>query len=211
MGKQAHFRDLVKHSCDNLRFRYVLSDSWFACAENMQFITEQCGRDFIMAMKENRKVAFSKADKAAGKYISIKNAVPEGCARSVWVEQLDFPILIARQVFKDGDGVTGTLYLACSDLSLLYDEVTAIYKRRWKVEEYHKFIKSNTAFPKSPTRRMTTQKSHFIASIMAYVKMERLKIRCGSNHFALKSKMMVNATKIAWITMHQLANHKLTA
>jgi hypothetical protein len=209
ISKHEHFRHLVKHSSDNLSFKYVLSDSWFSCAENMSFIKEDCERDFIMAMKENRRVALSEADKASGKYISIKNAVSEGCVRSVWVEQLDFPICIAKQVFKDGDGVTGTLYLTSSDLSLSYEQITRIYKRRWKVEEYHKSVKSNAAFPKSPTKRVTTQKSHFIASIMAYVKLERLKVRCGKNHFALKSLMVVNATKAAWMTMNDLANRKI--
>ena len=100
----------------------------------MQFVTEDCGRDFMMAMKENRKVSLSKQDKANGKYISIKESVSEECVRSVYVKQLDFPILIAKQVFKDGNGVTGTLYLACSDLSLSYEQLTTVYQRRWKVE-----------------------------------------------------------------------------
>lgn len=208
VSKQEHFRTLVKHGTQHLRFRYVLADSWFACSDNMQFVTEDCGRDFIMAMKENRKVALSKQDKAKGKYISIKEAVSEECVRSVYVEQLDFPILIAKQVFKDGNGVAGTLYLACSDLSLSYEQVTTIYQRRWKVEQYHKSIKSNTAFPKSPTRTPMTQQSHFIASIMAYVKLERLKIRCSKNHFALKSLMLVNATRAAWCTMQKFSEPK---
>lgn len=209
VSKQEHFRTLVKHGSQNLRFRYVLADSWFACSDNMRFVLEDCGRDFIMAMKENRKVALSKEDKANGKYISIKEAVSEKCVRPVYVEQLDFPILIAKQVFKDGNGVAGTLYLACSDLSLSYEQITTIYQRRWKVEEYHKSIKSNTAFPKSPTKTMMTQQSHFIASIMAYVKLERLKIRCSKNHFALKSLMIVNATKAAWITMQNFSTSKV--
>ena len=109
----------------------------------------------------------------------------EGYVRSDYVEQLDFPIFIAKQVFKDGNGVTGTLYLACSDLSLSYEQLTTIYQRRWKVEEYHKSIKSNTAFPNLPTKTPMTQQSQFIASIMDYVKLEQLKIRCLKNHFAL--------------------------
>ncbi len=79
------------------------------------------------------------------------------------------------KLFKNGDGVVGTLYLASSDLTLLYEQISTIYQKRWKVEEFHKSIKSNTAFPKSPTKRVLTQQSHFIASILAYVKMERLK------------------------------------
>lgn len=204
ISKQDHFRNLVKHGAANLGFKYVLSDSWFGSAENMKFIAQDCQRDFVMAVKENRKVALSKEDKQAGKYISIKEAVSEECVRSVYVEQLDFPILIAKQVFKDGDGVTGTLYLASSDLDLSYEQITTIYQRRWKVEEYHKSIKSNTAFPKSPTRTIVTQQSHFIASIMAYVKMERLKIRSSKNHFALKSLLTINATRAAWIALKKL-------
>ena len=50
VSKQEHFRTLVKHGTQHLRFRYVLADSWFACSGNMQFVAEDCGRDFIMAM-----------------------------------------------------------------------------------------------------------------------------------------------------------------
>ena len=203
VSKHEHFRDMVKHSSDRLGFKYVLSDSWFACADNMNFVV-QCAGDFIMAIKENRKVALSKEDKLSGKYISIKEAVSEGCVRSVYIEQLEFPILIAKQVFKDGDGVAGTLYLTSSDLDLSHEQITTIYQKRWKVEEYHKSIKSNASFPKSPTKRVKTQQSHFIASILAYVKMERLKVRKSKNHFALKSLMIINATKAAWVTLQKL-------
>lgn len=202
--RHEHFRDMVKHSSNRLRFEYVLSDSWFACADNMSFVVEDCNRNFIMAIKENRKVALSKEDKLSGKYIGIKDAVSEGCVRPVYVEQLEFPILIAKQVFKDGDGVAGMLYLTSNNLNLSYEQVTTIYQKRWKAEEYHKSIKSNTSFPKSPTRTVITQQSHFIASILAYVKMERLKVRNSKNHFALKSLMLINATKAAWLTLQKL-------
>lgn len=157
-----------------------------------------------MAMKENKRVALSREDKLLGKYISSKEAVPEGCVRSVYVEQFDFPLLTAKQVFKDGDEVTGTLYLVSSDLSLSYEQITTIYQKRWKVEVYHKSVKSNASFPNSPTRTSRTQQAHFIASVMAYVKLERVKVRHSKNHFALKSLMMVNATKAAWITLQKL-------
>ena len=128
----------------------------------------------------------------------------EECVRTVYIEQLEFPILIAKQVFKNEDGVAGTLYLASSDLNLSYEQITTIYQKRWKVEEYHKSIKSNTSFPRSPTKTLKTQQSHFIASILAYVKMERLKVRNSKNHFALKSLMIINATRAAWITLQKL-------
>lgn len=208
ISKQEHFRDLVYRATEQLGFKYVLSDSWFTCADNMNFIVQQCGRNFIMAIKENRKVALTKADKLQGKYIGIKEAVSEGCVRSVYVKQLDFPVCITKQVFKNGDGSTGTLYLISNDLNLSYEQMTTIYKRRWKVEEYHKSIKSNISFSKSPTKTVSTQEAHFIASILGYVKMERLKIKHTKNHFALKDLMMVNATKAAWATLDDLEDQK---
>ncbi len=56
----------------------------------LKFIQCQAQKYFVMAMKDNRKVALSLADKQAGKYIGIKEAVIEGCVQRVYIEQLDF-------------------------------------------------------------------------------------------------------------------------
>jgi len=82
----------------------------------------------------------------------------------------------------------GTYYLTSSDLGLLFEQITAINQSRWKVEENHKSTKSNAAFQKSPARTLLTQQKHFIASILAYEKLESLKVKKASNHFALKSR-----------------------
>lgn len=203
VSKNEMFQKLVARAASQLRFKYVLADSWFGSAVNMSFIDGQ-ERLFIMALKSNRKVALNWDDKKAGRYIGIEEALTEGCARSVYVEQLGFPLVITKQVFKNGDGSTGTLYLSSNDLSLSHDQLTTIYKKRWKVEEYHKSIKSNSAFPKSPTSSIIAQRSHFIASILAYVKLERLKVRQGKNHFALKSLLLKNATISAWQKLNSL-------
>ena len=204
-SKNEMYREMLYQSCYNLDFKYVLNDCWFSSAENMRYVYEVCNKHFIMAIKENRKVALSKADKENGVYVNIKSLGLEGCVMSVYVEQLDFPILISKQVFKNGHGSTGVLYLVSSDLSLAYTQITAIYKKRWKVEEYHKSIKSNAAFAKSPTRTPRTQTSHFIASIMAYVKLEWLKVRNHKNHFAMKTQILLQATKAAYKELQNLS------
>jgi hypothetical protein len=204
-SKNEMFRDLVRTADNNIAFKYVLSDSWFTCADNMKFIVTDCKRHFIMAMKDNRKVALSKEEKEQGKYVSIKSLKLEGCALSVYLEKLDFPVIISKQVFKNEDGSTGTLYLVSDDLSLTYEMITTIYHKRWKVEEYHKSIKSNSAFVKSPTKTKQTQTSHFIASIMAFVKLERLQVRNNLNHFALKNILVIRATKAAYQELQRLS------
>ena len=157
-----------------------------------------------MAVKGNRKVALSREDKLKGKYVKIEALELEPYSVvQVWFEQVDFPVLLARQVFKNGDGSQGILYLVSSDLSLTYDQIETIYQKRWKVEEYHKSVKSNASFAKSPTKVENTQLGHFYASIIAYVKYEILKFRHGNNHFALKTKLYLTALKAAYAHLKQ--------
>lgn len=197
--KNQIYRELLQVAMENgINFGYVLNDIWFSSSENMLYVKHDVKANFIMAVKGNRKVALSHQDKLEGKYIKIEDLEPEPCSvREVWFEQVDFPVLLTRQVFKNEDGSQGILYLVSSDLDLIYEQITAIYQKRWKVEEYHKSVKSNACFAKSPTKVENTQLGHFYASILAYVKYEVLKLRHGSNHFALKTTLYMAALKAA--------------
>ena len=127
-----------------------------------------------MALKSNRKVALSKENKEDKKYISIETLQPGQQTVEIWLEELDYPLLLTKQVFKNGNGTVGELYLVCSDLNLSFSEISTIYKRRWGLEEYHKSIKSNTGFGKSQAKKIRTQTNHYMLSILAFVKLEWL-------------------------------------
>lgn len=47
---------------NQLKWRYVLADSWFSFAENMKFIHKEIKKQFILALKSNRLVALTKKD-----------------------------------------------------------------------------------------------------------------------------------------------------
>jgi len=53
---------------------------------------------------------------------------------TIYLEGVDFPLHLVKQVFTNGDGSIGILYLVTSDLDLNYDGITTIYKKRWNVE-----------------------------------------------------------------------------
>ena len=55
--KNELFRNMLKQACYNIHFKYVLADSWFSSAANMNFVKQTCNNDFIFALKDNRKVA----------------------------------------------------------------------------------------------------------------------------------------------------------
>ena len=195
--KNELFRKMLRECDGKFSFDYVLADSWYSSIENMICCKKELNRDFIMALKSNRKVALSKKNKENKEYISIETLQPGQQTVEIWLKELDFPLLLTKQVFKNENDTVGELYLACSDLNLSYDQIATIYKKRWGVEEYHKSIKSNTGFAKSPTKTIKTQTNHYVLSIVAYVKLEWLKQRTNKNHFAMKAQIYLAAQKAA--------------
>lgn len=211
--KNEAYRAMVTRCVHNrLRFRYVLNDSWYAAAENMKLVKHELKRDFVMALKSNRKVALSAADKAAGQYQTLSSLIPpEGTVCEIYLEGVEFPLLFAKQIFTNEDGSTGILYLVTSDLTLDYLTLTTIYQKRWKVEEYHRSLKQNASLAKSPTRTVTTQTNHFFAALYAFVKLEMLKVSTKLNHYAIKSKLYLVALQQAFHELRKLQPISLVA
>jgi hypothetical protein len=204
--KNDHYRQMLQVCVHNeLPFRYVLNDSWYAAADNMMFIRHELGRHFIMALKSNRKVALSVQDKSQGRYQTVSTLdLPEGTVQEIYLESVDFPLLLIQQIFTNEDGTTGMLYLVTSDLTLDAAHLTTIYQTRWKVEEYHRSLKQNASLDKSPTRTVTTQTNHFFAALCTFVKLEWLGKRTDLNHYALKSKIYISALMAAFQSLQAL-------
>jgi transposase len=178
----------------------------------MRFVKHELEREFIMPLKSNRKVALSGEDKKQGRYVRVDALELEaGQVITVYLEGVDFPLHLVKQVFVNEAGSTGTLYLVTSDLDLTYDQITTIYRKRWNVEPYHKSLKQNASLEKSPTRTHTTQSNHFFAALCAYLKLEMLKVSTQTNHFALKSKLYVRALRTAFDALQELQPIRLAA
>ena len=206
VSKNAVCQVLIKQAVRNhLPFRFVLFDVWFASAETMGFIKQRQHRDFICPLKTNRKVALSQADKQQGRYVRVDTLELEApAAKIVYLEGVDFPLLLVKQVFTNEDGSVGIRYLVSSDTTVSFDELTTTYHKRWGVECYHKSLKQNVSLAKSPTHTVTTQTNHFFAALCGFIKLERLKVKTKLNHFALKSKLYLNALHSAFSTLRTL-------
>ena len=165
--KNAHYQDLLRQAVRNqILFRYVMNDVWYASADNVKFIQRDLNKDFIMPIKSNRKVALSLADKQHGRFVSVDTLQLEPRAVvEVHLESVDFPLLLVKQDFINEDDSVGVQYLVSSDTTLPYDLLTTRYQKRWNVEPYHKSLKQNASLQKAPTRTVTTQTSHLFASL----------------------------------------------
>jgi hypothetical protein len=167
---------------------------WYASAENMNFVKLTLGKEFVMPLKANRKVALSEEAKRQGRYQRVDTLELEAMKPvRVYLEGVRFPLLLLKRVFTNEDGSTGIHYLVTSDTTVDGDGMATIYHKRWNVEPYHKSLKQNASLEKSPTQTVTTQTNHFFAALCGYIKLELLKGNTKLNHFALKSKLYVRA------------------
>ena len=112
-----------------------------------------------------------------------------------WIAGVNFPVLLFRQVFKNKGGSTGILYLVCSDLDCDTETLKAIYKKRWKVEVFHKTLKSNVSMAKSPAHTVRTQSNHIFLSIYSAFRLEVLSLKIKLNHFQLRAKIYMAGLK----------------
>ena len=193
----------ILHFHNELKYRYILFDKWFASIENLVFINEVLKKKFVCPLKKNRKVALSKEDKINGKYVSIADVDTGACSsRLVYLEGYEDALKVTKQVSKDGnDGESIYLYLITNDISITTNKILEIYKRRWKIEEYHKSLKQNLRIEHSPTKVET---NHIYLCVYGFIRLEQLRLYEGLNHFAIKEKIYLQALKTAYTEVEKL-------
>ena len=206
LNKNEIFRSILSQAlANNVTFEYILADNWFGAKKNMECIHYDMKKKFIIGIKANRVIAFSEDEMKKGQHQNL-NTIPikDGEKRIVWLKDLSFPVTLITKVFKNEDGSTGTLYLVTNDLESSADRIYEVYQKRWRIEEFHKSIKQNASLEKSPTKVVRSQKNHIFASIIAYCKLEFLKIKTSLNHFALKYKLLIKANQMAFAELQKL-------
>ena len=198
LTKNEMMQEMIKRQIQNqVKFRYILADSWFSSAENMRFIAKK-EKVFIFELKENRLVVDNEKARNLGIFERLEHKViPEERPIKVWIKDLEFPVIVYRQVFRNKDGTSGQRFLVTNDLTLSDEQFRTLYKKRWSVEEYHKSLKQNASIGSSPAHTEKTQSNHIFASMYVYVKLEKIKLSTGLNHFAFKTRIYMEALKTA--------------
>ena len=205
--KNQLFKKLIQQACDNkIKFDYILADNWFGSKDNMEFINNDLEKSFIIGIKSNRSIALSKNDVKNGQFKQAKLLnLKEDVAHTAWLKGLSFPVQLVKKVFKNENGTTGVLYLVSNDMQVNADRLYKVYQKRWKIEEYHKSIKQNASLEKSPTKTIKTQSNHIYSAVIAYCKLEKMKIKTKLNHFAIKYKLILRSNQIALEELRRMA------
>lgn len=192
LTKNDHFRNMLD-SAKKREFSplYVLTDSWYSGLENLKHIRKKDWH-FITALKSNRLVSPSKGASLAIQDLELADKQ----VRQVWLKGFGF-VLVCALLAKNGD----CTYLATDDLSLTdYDDFTDHFQNRWKIEEFHRGIKQTTEIEKCESVRAASQRTHIFSSFVAFVKLERKRLKSGISWY--EQKAMISRLS----TAHYLAN-----
>jgi len=214
-SKHQLLRQMVRQCLTNgLIFKYVLADKWYACADTFACL-HQLECQFIMPIKANRLISVGPQPPAVGEHRPISELVIEPYQTLVvWLKGVDFPLTLVKQVLKDGDSTSEVRYLVSNDLRADAHTLSTAYGHRWQVEQLHKSTKSNTGYGQSPAHRLRSQKTHIFLAMLAYVKLESVKLATHQNHFALKKLLALDALKVAyrrWQDMKTMLSPSLKA
>lgn len=95
--KNEAFRDLLYQAHQNaIPFRYVLADSWYTNAENINAVLA-VEKHWLGAFKTNLEVALSKQDRANGRFVSISSvSLAVGVPREVYIRSVAVPVLVCK-------------------------------------------------------------------------------------------------------------------
>ena len=197
-SKNEMFRNLIQQAMNNpVLFDYVLADNWFGSKANMIFIHETLKKSFIFDIKSNRCIALTWQDARSGQFQQAQSLDwNDGDCNTVYLKDIAFSVKLLKKVFTNEGGFAGILYLVTNDLAIDADRIYQVYQKRWRIEEFHKSIKQNASLAKSPTKTIRTQCNHLFAAIIAFCKLELLKVKTALNHFAIRQKLLLKANQI---------------
>ena len=199
-------RDKLKYFVkNNINFRYVVGDSWFASSENIEYISQKLNKIFVFRIKSSRLIAFSEKDRINGKFSKIRDidmSAKKDCL--VYLKGCLNPVRLSRLYVKNGTNFQSTdSYLITNDINLNIITLSEIYQKRWKVEEFHKSIKQNLKIERSPTKTFIPQLNHIFLTFLAFIKLEKFRTKFHTNHYNFKEQLYISALKEA---MNKLKN-----
>ena len=206
LTKNELVRDKLKYFVkNNINFRYVVGDSWFASSENIEYINQKLNKRFVFRITNSRLIAFNEEDRINGKFSKIRDidmSAKKDCL--VYLKGCSNPVRLSRLYVKNGTNFHSTdSYLITNDTNLNIITLSEIYQKRWIVEEFHKSIKQNLKIEKSPTKTVVPQLNHIFLTFLAFIKLEKFRIKFHTNHYNFKEQLYISALKEA---MNKLKN-----
>lgn len=192
--KNGHFRDMLKTAAERgfMPF-YVLFDSWYSSLENLKTVRE-CGTSagsadrwqWLTRLKGNRHV---NPDGEQNVPLETVEVPPEG--RVVHLKGYGL-IKVFQTAARDG----GVEYWATGDLEMTEKKRRRLQKQSCNIEAYHRGLKQCCGIERAQVRSARAQRSHFLLSIKAFVRLEVHRLRTGISWYEAKAQIIRDAIRL---------------
>lgn len=185
-GKNDHFREMLgKASQRGFAPLYVLLDSWYSGMDNLKAIRNH-GWHWITNLKSNRLVS-----PVRGTYLSVSDLdLDEGAVKHVWLRGYGKVVVAKLDI---GNGVIR--YLASDDTESSFATLKAHWNMRWKIEEFHEGLKQTTGVGNCSAQRAHAQRMHIFSSMVAFLKLERIRQHESRTWYEQKAEITRPATR----------------
>jgi hypothetical protein len=186
LTKNDHFRNRLD-TAEKRGFEpaSILMDCWYSSIENLKAIRKKKWH-FICSLKSTRQVSVEQ-----GTYLSIAELeLTDRQVRRVWLNEFG-SVLVCALVAANGDST----FLATDDDALTdYEHYVNRFQTRWKIEEFHRGIKQTTGIEKCKSIKAKSQKTHIFSAFVAFVRLERERLKSGLSWYEQKAMIARLAT-----------------
>ena len=137
--------------------------------------------------KKNRLVSTTPSQHVAVSDLDLD----EGTVKHVWLRGYG-KIVVCRLVLANGD----TRYIASSDMGIEdYETLIRHWQERWPIETFHHGLKQTTGIGNCSAQRITAQKTHIFSSMVAFLKLEKIRQQTGMTWYEQKAAITRPATE----------------
>jgi hypothetical protein len=173
---------------EQLPFRTVLMDSWYATMNVMKAI-EKSGKIYYCPLKSNRQVTQSPEDP----YLRVDSLTwsEDELKTGKMVHLKKFPKGHQLKLFRIVLSAQRTDYVVTNDHS--QDSADATRQEsaiRWKIEQFHREAKQVTGLESSQCRSQRAQRNHIACAMLVWVRLNQLAQQTRTNVYQIKQGLL---------------------
>jgi hypothetical protein len=175
---------------DQLPFRTVLMDSWYATMPVMKAI-EQAGKVYYCPLKANRQV--TEAPDADYQRVDGLTWRDEALATGKVVHLKKFPKGHQVKLFRIALSTQRMEYVVTNDLAQDSTDATRAESAiRWKIEQFHREAKQTTGLEACQCRCQRAQRNHIACAMLVWVCLNAFAQAAQTTIYQLKQRLLSN-------------------
>ena len=195
--KLDHAQDMYDNALyiKRLSFKSVLMDTWYATSAFMSHI-HKSGKYFYCPIKGNRKIASSDNSDIIGVQVKDLILTEEEKKSGYNCRLCGMDKKIRVKLFLVAHSTMRNEILVSNDLSLSsVEDIQKVSAHRWKIEQFHRELKQNTAIEKCQCRKHRAQRTHISVCMLLWVRFNHIAQKTAQNIYQIKKSLWTDYLK----------------